>query len=54
MGGAPRIAPGTAADVGRVNWLIARAIGLASRRTSSRRWDATAGCSGAGCASPAR
>ena len=31
MGGAPRIAPGTAADVGRVNWLIARAIGLATR-----------------------
>jgi hypothetical protein len=23
MGGAPRIAPGTAADIGRVNWLIA-------------------------------
>ena len=31
MGGAPRIAPGTAADIGRVNWLIARAIGLATR-----------------------
>ena len=31
MGGAPRIAPGTAADVGRVNWLIARAIGLVTR-----------------------
>src|SRR5438477_5330052 len=30
MGGASRIAPGTAADVGRVNWLIARAIGLAT------------------------
>ena len=30
MGGGPRIAPGTAADVGRVNWLIARAIGLAT------------------------
>jgi len=30
MGGAPRITPGTAADVGRVNWLIARAIGLAT------------------------
>src|SRR6478735_11196665 len=31
MGGAPRITPGTAADVGRVNWLIARAIGMATR-----------------------
>jgi alkylhydroperoxidase family enzyme len=31
MGGAPRIAPGTAADIGRVNWLIAHAIGLATR-----------------------
>ena len=31
MGGTPRIAPGTAADVGRVNWLIARAIGVATR-----------------------
>jgi AhpD family alkylhydroperoxidase len=31
MGGAPRIAPGTAADIGRVNWLIARAFGLATR-----------------------
>jgi alkylhydroperoxidase family enzyme len=27
---APRIAPGTRADVGRVNWTIARAIGLAT------------------------
>jgi len=31
MGGTPRIAPGTAADIGRVNWLIARAIGIATR-----------------------
>jgi AhpD family alkylhydroperoxidase len=31
VGGAPRITPGTAADIGRVNWLIARAIGLATR-----------------------
>jgi AhpD family alkylhydroperoxidase len=31
MGGTPRIAPGTAADIGRVNWLIARAIGVATR-----------------------
>src|SRR6478735_1306041 len=30
MGGAPRIAPGTTADIGRVNWLITRAIGLAT------------------------
>jgi hypothetical protein len=29
MGGAPRIAPGTTADIGRVNWLITRAIDLA-------------------------
>ena len=30
MGGAPRIAPGTTADIGRVNSLIVRAIGLAT------------------------
>ena len=31
MGGTPRIAPGTAREIGRINWLIARAIGLATR-----------------------
>jgi AhpD family alkylhydroperoxidase len=31
MGGAPRIAPGTVRDIGPVNALIARAIGLATR-----------------------
>jgi AhpD family alkylhydroperoxidase len=30
MGGGPRIAPGTTADIGRVNGLITRAIGLAT------------------------
>jgi AhpD family alkylhydroperoxidase len=31
MGGAPRIAPGTARDIGPINAAIARAIGLATR-----------------------